>query len=66
MFADYANAFGETKVLVSEQHQWSLNSDSLEWKVSQCSSELTSSPITVGATVPGQVHLDLLDSGILS
>ncbi len=34
IFADYANAFGDTKVLVSESHQWSLNSDQLDWKVS--------------------------------
>ena len=27
IFADYAHAFGNTKVLVNELHKWSLNSD---------------------------------------
>ena len=29
----YAHSFGETKVLVNENHEWSLNSQKLDWTV---------------------------------
>lgn len=65
--SDYAQAVKTAKIEASSLLEWSITSSTLEWNLSSCG-KTTPAQFKfdkIPASVPGQVHMDLMKMGIL-